>query len=255
MRKIFLLISIFAMLATVSYAESIDTDKLYREANQLYSEGEFEESNLIYQKIVDRGLHSPELLYNLANSYYKINMPVKAIINYERALILKPGDEDILYNLSIANRFVVDDIEEVPAPIFNKIGNSIKNQFTMESWGYIALAAILLTIALIGSMLFSNSNMRKKISFYLSIVMVVIFITSLISGLSHRDKIVNRNSAIVTAGAVTIKGAPDKSSTDLFIIHEGAKLKIIDNSFKEWKEIKLQNGQIGWINISDIEII
>jgi len=62
-------------------------------------------------------------------------------------------------------------------------------------------------------------------------------------------------NGIIMAPSVTVKSTPNEKGTDLFILHEGRKVMIKDNTMKEWKEIQLEDGNVGWIPSNVIEII
>ena len=83
-------------------------------ANRLYSEGKFDKAAQLYESVLKMGYESPELYYNLGNAYFKQQRIASAILNFERAALRNPSDEDIQFNLKLAHSFTVDRIEPIP---------------------------------------------------------------------------------------------------------------------------------------------
>jgi len=224
------------------------------QANELYKKGEFEKAVKAYQFVLDTGIESPEIYYNLANAYYKTGHVAPAILNYERAKLLAPNDKDIAYNLELAQKHVVDKLEVLPEFFLTRWYNGILNDFSADSWGWFSIALFISFLLFAGIYLFSHSANIKKIGFFLGIF------TLLFSGICYsfankQNKIMTqRKQAIVFTPSVTIKGSPDESGTELFLLHEGTKVKVID-SLGDWRNIQLSDGNEGWLNKKDIEII
>jgi hypothetical protein len=95
----------------------------------------------------------------------------------------------------------------------------------------------------------------RKISFSFSAFFLLLSILSFIFATTQMGNIRNRDTAIIMSPSVTVKSTPSGAGTDLFIIHEGRKVKILDSSMKEWVEIRLEDGNTGWIPVNAMEII
>ena len=106
------LICIFLIFPLLVFADG--NRALFQAANELYAKGEYIEAIEAYERILQTGQESSEVYYNLANSYFQNNQLSLSILNFERGLLLAPGDEDILYNLSIANELIIDKIDDIP---------------------------------------------------------------------------------------------------------------------------------------------
>jgi len=171
---------------------------------------------------------------------------VKAILNYERAKLLAPQDEDIDFNLKVANQFVVDNIEQLPKPFFSRWWVSLVNQSSSGGWAKISIGCFFLFLFLLGSFLFSRSSVIKKMAFYGALLFFVMMITSLSLAYKQHSYLKNHNTAIVLCPRVTVKSAPSSTGTNLFLIHEGLKVEITD-SLDHWKEIRLNDGNKGWM--------
>lgn len=223
-------------------------------ANNLYKQGEFKEAIDKYNSILEGGYESADLYFNLANSYYKNGEATDAIINYERAKLLNPKDEDIAYNLQMANRSVIDKIEAIPVAYIVELYRSSINRHSAEGWGYRALISIIIVLSMIALFYLSSSTRKRRIAFSVAVIALIYSGVTYSFASTQRDKIVNRTGAIITDRTVTVKGSPSETGTELFVIHEGLKVTIND-SLGDWREVKLPDGNMGWIHISAITVI
>jgi tetratricopeptide (TPR) repeat protein len=223
-------------------------------ANQAYTNGDYTQAIDHYEMILEHGYESAALYYNLGNAYYKQNIIDKAILNYERALLLKPNDEDIKYNLEMANRLTVDRIEKLPEFFLDVWFRNSINWFSSNQWAIISISAFVLALIFISIYLYTRKYGIKKLSFWLGLALVLVTIFSLIFSYQQKKKIIIKDTAIVMSPSVTVKSSPDLSGTDLFVIHEGTKVWLQDE-VGEWKEIKLSDGSKGWLRTDDIEEI
>jgi tetratricopeptide (TPR) repeat protein len=250
MNKVFLLI---LSLLTASIVAASPADSL-KAANDAYASEEFEEAVQMYESILDSGHLSAPLYFNLGNAYYKSNNIPRAILNYERAKLLAPNDEDIQFNLELANQFVIDKIDPLPQPFFVRWGQNILNLFPSNQWAIFSIASFLLTLILALIYLFSTRIVLKKVTFGLAAFILIISIITFIFSAQQKTKIVNPNHAIIFNPTVTVKASPDQSGTDLFVIHEGLKVKI-EQELNNWVEIKIEDGNSGWVRTEVLEEI
>lgn len=251
MKKILLIIiSVF-----VSYCSfALSTNAALDSATSSYKTGNFEKSVKIYETLLSEGLESATLYYNLGNSYFRLkNMP-QAILNYERAKLLAPEDEDINFNLALASGFIVDKVNPIPDFFVYTWIKSIVNTFTVNQWYIVSISLFIVSLLLIISFLFSGKVSMRKLFFWVGIIFFLLSIVSTIFAVKSRSEIVNNNTAIVMEAVSTAKSSPNENSTDLFIIHEGTKVTISEE-LDDWTEIKLADGSIGWIKSKDIEKI
>ena len=251
MKKIiFLLFLVSAVLYT--YAQ--ENDSLIIKANNLYSEAEYQEAINTYNSILENGYESSEIYYNIANAYYKEKLIALAILNYEKAILLSPNDNDIKYNLELSNRLVIDKIEVLPVFFLTDWIRNFKSIFSSDLWAIISLVSFIVIMVFILIYFFSRNVGLRKLSFIISIFTVIIFVISLMFSYQQKQSVISGRTAIVVSPSVTVKSSPDNSGTDLFVIHEGTKVWIEDK-ISDWNEIKLSDGSIGWIKTEDIEII
>ena len=186
------------------------------------------------------------MYFNLGNAYYKTGDINNAILSYERAKVLAPHDEDIEFNLKIANQYVVTSIEELPQPFFLRWRQSVVNMYPADSWSLISISAFSVFLILLGLFVFSRKVSIRRISFWVGILVVIFSGSTFSFAAQQKKKIVERNQAIVFCPRVTVKSSPTQTGTDLFLIYEGLKVEITD-SLTTWKEIKLADGNEGWL--------
>lgn len=245
---ILLILTIVSVHAEKQHNEWLDS------ANQAYTNGDYAKAINHYEMILEHGYESAALYYNLGNAYYKQNIIDKAILNYERALLLKPHDEDIKYNLEMANRLTVDRIEKLPEFFLNVWIRDSINWFSSNHWAIISIIVFVLALIFISIYIYTRKYGLKKLSFWLGFIFIIISVFSLIFSSKQKKKIITKDTAIVMEPSVTVKSSPDISGTDLFVIHEGTKVWLQDE-VGNWKEIKLSDGSKGWLKAEDIEEI
>ena len=224
------------------------------EADSAYVHGEYQKAIDSYETLLKKGV-SAELYYNLGNAYYRTENITRAVLNYERALLLSPSDPDIRFNLQMARSKTIDKIVPEQEMFFVTWYRSLVNLASVDGWAMIALICLGLAIILALIYLFSDLVWLRKVGFFGAFLMIVIFVCSNLFAHQQKTQLLNRTGAIITESAVTVKSTPAKNGIDLFILHEGTKVTIIDASMKEWKEIRLADGKEGWIETRQMETI
>ena len=224
------------------------------EADSAYVRGEYQQAIKDYEALLKQGA-SADLYYNLGNAYYRTENITRAVLNYERALLLSPGDRDIRFNLQMARSKTIDKITPEQDMFFVTWYRSLVNLTSVDGWANVALISLAMAIVLALLYLFSERIWLRKVGFFGAIILIAFFLLSNVFAHQQKDLLVHRRGAIVTVPAVTVKSTPAKQGTDLFILHEGAKVTITDGSMKDWKGIRLADGKEGWIETSQIELI
>ena len=248
MKRLYVLL--IGLLATGSLSAQ-NIDSLWNKANGLYANGMFKEASDIYQNIINDGRESSDLYYNLANAYYKQSMLGKAILYYERAYRLSSSNEDIAYNLALANTQVLDKIDPLPTFFAAKAVHSVKNLFTADGWGVLAIVFFGLGLLFILSAYFFTRRLFfRRMYFWAGIVAIMLSIFGIFIGSSTN----NAHEAIIMSPVSTIKSSPDASGKEIFILHEGTKVHVLDE-LSGWKKIKISSGKQGWAEADDIELI
>lgn len=223
-------------------------------ADSAYARQQYQQAIKDYEELLGKGV-SADLYYNLGNSYYREDNMTRAVLNYERALLLSPGDRDIRINLQIARGKTIDKITPESEMFFVTWYHSLVNIMSVDGWARLALISLALAIVLALIYLFSAKVWLRKIGFFGGIALVAIFLVSNVFAYQQKQELIHRTGAIVISSAVQIKSTPVKNGKDLFMLHEGTKVEIIDDSMRDWKEIKVADGKDGWIETSQIEVI
>jgi len=131
---------------------------------------------------------------------------------------------------------------------------TIRNKAASDFWTFLAVGCFILMLLFAGFFMYSNSVVLKKAGFYLAIVMIISTSISLSFAYKQKEKLVNRTHAIVFSPSVTVKSSPDVSGTEIFILHEGTKVKVI-GTLGNWNEIEWASGNVGWVETEAITII
>ncbi|MBN2481640.1 MAG: tetratricopeptide repeat protein [Bacteroidales bacterium] len=235
------------ILARPAMINASPVDSLISKANQHYINLEFDQAAAIYRSVVDAGYESGELYYNLGNAYYKLNRLSGAILYYEKALELSPYDEDIRNNLEMANMLIVDQVETIPVFFLSRWWRLIVNLFSPDVWAVFSILLFLISLVLFfWRTLVLNSARTGK--YLLPFGLMALFLSGLlyVFSISRKNYIVQNDKAVVMDLSVDVKSSPDEMGTSVFVLHEGTKVEIMD-SLQNWREIKLANGNRGWV--------
>lgn len=222
--------------------------------NKAYMDGAYDKAVEEYSAILEGGEYSMELYYNLANAYFKMEKIGKAILYYNKALRIAPSQEDVLHNLAIAETRTKDKITAVPEFFLHRWMRVVRNSVSCNAWGALSLLffALILTFALL-FLLASRLGVRKA-GFYGALCSLLLFAATTAFAISSRNDILTEDEAVVMSSAISVKSSPDRSATDLFVLHEGTKLRIVAE-FDEWVEVVIADGKKGWTERKNIETI
>lgn len=224
------------------------------EGDSAYIKNDFASAIQIYESLLQQG-EAPEIYYNLGNCYYKTDDIARAILNYERALLLSPGNADIRANLEIARSKTIDKVTPVPEIFFITWIKSLVNSQSSDAWARTGIVSFLLLLVSLAIFFFTQHIKWKKIGFSAAILFLIVTVLSNLFASQQKSYLTNRNDAIILSPSVTVRSTPSESGTSLFVLHEGRKVEIKDNSMREWKEIRLEDGKVGWVPSSSIEVI
>lgn len=250
MRKIFFIL--FMAFASVAFAN--DNAQLWSKANDLYSMGEYQEALNNYLEIEKGGYDSYKLYYNIGNAYYKLGDKGKSILYYEKALKLNPAGEDAQTNLQIAKLQTLDKIETLPEFILTTWIKGIRNWLSSNAWAYTALALFVITSLLLLAYKFAPTTGQRKLSFVIACITFLFMIFAILFAANLRSNANSEDTAIVMVPVSNIKSAPNATGNNLFILHEGTKIEILETA-GQWCRIEIADGRQGWMQKGDIEII
>ena len=222
-------------------------------ADSAYQMENYAEAIRIYEEIA-KDYEEANLFYNLGNAYYKNGENAKALLWYERALKLEPANEDIQHNIAFVNRKIIDKIDAVPETLFAQWWRSATNLMTERQWAVLSIIGSFLLFLSIGAYLFARSGGLRTTGFVTLWISIIIIVFSVIFANRQKEKAIHHTDAIVMDLVVDAKNAPNASGKNLFVIHEGLKVQIT-NEMNGWVEIRLPNGEKGWIAQNSIEKI
>ena len=248
------LILFVSLLGIITHAFAIDPFATVKEANDLYSKNQFEQAVKLYKSVCESGYASSELYFNLGNAYFKTNNIKEAILYYERAKLLNPGDKDIEYNLEMARSMTVDKINALPELFFITWIKWVRDLLSLSGWTILCLVTFILSLAALLLYLLSDRIGMKKTGFWIGVFILFVSLTSFAMGIQLKHMQTANNTAIIFASPVTLKSAPAESGTNLFVLHEGTKVEILDQ-VGEWRWVKIADGNRGWIKMSDMVLI
>jgi len=248
-------ILIFILLCVGFIANGMNTpDSLFLRGNEYYQAGNYEKAIDSYLEIDSMGYYSPELYYNLGNTYFRSNKLGRARLYLERAVLSKPGEEDYQANLEYLKSMLPDKFDEVPELFLKTWLREIVNLTNTDGWMKIAVLFFILFI--IGGLLYifsSNLSLRRS-GFYGGLLFLFIGTTTLVFSLKQNQRRFHSNHAIILEASQTVHSAPRESGKQLFVLHEGSKVKL-EKELEGWIEIKVSDGRKGWIPASSAEEI
>lgn len=255
LRKVVTVVTLLLSLGTSMNIQAKDLDSLWTAGVQAYTDGKFSDASAAWTSIEESGQKSAKLYYNLGNAWFKQGNYPKAILNYERALRLDPSYSDARYNLEFTSNFVQDKIEPVPEFILKSVARKVCYVMGSNAWAVIFL--VLLAAALVMGLLFllGSSVGKRRVGFYCGIVLLLLSAGALSFSIWQKSDSVKTDTAIVMSPVSSVKSSPSSgSSKDLFVIHEGTKVTILDE-VGSWKNIALADGRQGWITSNELEVI
>lgn len=226
----------------------------FNRATELYKKQNFEEAIKIYEKLIAEDKQAVSIYYNLGNCYYKNGNTAKAILNYERALKLKPGDEDALFNLKLAKLKIIDKIDELPELFYKRWMHQLSLWFSPSGWAIWLILCSIIIVLFACLYVFSIEPRIKKTGFIAAVFfLLVAFFSWSLSEESYRHTTIDKFGIIMNPSAY-IKSSPADNNPDLFILHEGTKIQVLDE-YENWMKIRIANGNEGWIKSGEISLI
>ena len=229
-------------------------EQRFEQGNEAYQQGKISEAMDIYESIFRNGYVSGPLYYNLGNAYYRSGNIPRAILNYERALRLMPGDDDLRHNLQLANLMITDKIEPIPRLFLWDYVDAVKNALTLEAATWLAYAGFVLVIGCICVVILGRTYLIRKLALWGSAVSVLFLLVLVALFFVKVNDVSRMNEAVVTANIVTVKNSPDEKSSDAFVLHGGVKVQIVDR-LSSWIKVRLADGKVGWMESKETERI
>lgn len=245
---------IYTLLILLGATLQVNAVSTKEKADSAYAKEDYQRAIALYESML-KSNESAEIYYNLGNAFYRTDNITRSIICYERALLLQPGDADINFNLQLARSKTIDKIEPESQMFFVTWYKSFVNLLSVDGWAHTAI--IMLVLALVAALvyLFVDTIWIRKVGFFGGVLALLLFIVSNVMAKHQQYRLDNRDGAIVISSSVAVKSSPSQGGTTLFVLHEGTKVTITDDSMKEWKEVRIADGKTGWISKTSIEVI
>ena len=245
---------VWLLLAMICFGGTSAKAVTKNNADTEYQKGNYQQAIRDYEEILKNG-ESAEIYFNLGNAYYRTDNITKAVLNYERARLLSPGDDDINFNLQFARSKTIDKITPQSEMFFVTWYKSLVNFTSVDNWAKTGILCIVMALLLVLLYLFGPQLMLRKIGFFGGLAFFVIFLLSNLFAFQQKQALDNRTGAIIMAPSVNIKKTPAKNSADQFVLHEGTRVDIIDKGMTDWRCIRVGDGREGWIETKAIEEI
>lgn len=245
---------ILLLLSTVLGASAQNPQTLMQQGNDAYAKGDFATAVQAYNSILEAGYHSADLYYNLGNAYYRLEEYGQSILNYERALRLKPNFRDAKENLDLVNSKTEDQIAPLPEIFLVQWAHNVVAWFSPTGWRVSTLILLAILGALIALFLLSRDYNWRKGALIGGIVTLLLLLLCIVCTISSHVQYNRHTQAIVTTPMTVVKSSPEDSSVDKLILHEGTKVGI-DETLGDWHKIHIADGNTGWLQASDLTII
>ena len=223
-------------------------DKWFEQANTAYNSGNYDTAVGLYEKVLATDMESVPVYYNMGNTYYKMREYPMAIYCYEKALKLDPSNEEVQTNLAIANLAIVDKIEPVPQSFIVRWWRSLRALCSSDFWAWCSVASFALLLVCVFLFLRSRSIGLRKLGFFSGMVFLIVFGLSVVFAAQLKQSAATQDQAIIMTPTVTVKSSPSETSVDLFVLHEGSKVTILETS-NGWNKIRIANGSVGWLEV------
>ncbi len=223
-------------------------------ADMEYQRGNYQQAIKDYEEVLKNGASS-QIYYNLGNAYYRTDNITRAVLNYERAHLLSPGDEDITFNLQLARSKTIDKITPVSEMFFVSWYRSVVNFTSVDTWAKMGIFSIVLALIGVLAYLFAPQIALRRVGYFAGIIFFLGFVLCNVFAFQQRQTLVNRTGAIAVSPTLGVRKTPSKQSAELFVIHEGTRMEITDRSMKGWRAIRLDDGREGWVETQQIEDI
>lgn len=223
-------------------------------ADAEYLKGNYQAAIKGYKEILKEGV-SADIYYNLGNAYYRTDNITQAVLAYERAYKLSPGDKDIRFNLQFVRSKTIDKITPQSEMFFVTWYNTLVNYTSSDTWAIVSIVSFILSLVMLSFYLFGANSIMIRGGFYVSMICIMLFLSTLFLTWQQKQQADNHDGAIIVAPSVTVKNTPSATSSNSMILHEGTRVDINDRSIKGWIGVCLTDGREGWLHQSDIEEI
>ena len=247
MRRYTLLICLLAIMGWGKAYAQENGDAWFEQANAAYNAGNYDSAKELYEKILTLDMESVPLYFNMGNTYYKMHDYPMAIYCYEKALKLDPSNEDVQINLAIANRAIVDKIEPMPQSFIVRWWQNTRVWFSGDQWAWLSIVVFALLLVSLFLFLRARKLGVRKLGFFTGLVFLLVFALSVVFAFQLKQSSLTQDQAIIMTPTVNVKSSPNEASVDLFVLHEGTKVDVLETE-SGWNKIRIANGSVGWLS-------
>ena len=242
------------LILVVFYANAAvfgqDAEILFEEANRVYAQGDYQSAVDLYLKIINQGVESGEVYFNLGNAYYKLDQIGPSILYYEKAKKYIEGDAALEQNLTLAQLKIVDKIDSIPKLFIEEWWYEIIHFTSINTMLWITFSLFTLSILLIIIQIFYNRPAIRRVMW----IFITIFLIMAILSVSRIYQFETSDFGVILEEKVSVFSEPGLSGTEVFILHEGTKVSI-NRRLDDWYEISIPDGKTGWLKSNTLAII
>jgi len=253
MKKLIVFFSVL-FLSSISFGQSLDYARdQFSQGNEAYMKGDYETALNHYLE-AETKTEGLAINYNLGNAYFKLGEIPESILHYERALRFDPSNEDVQYNLSIANDMIVDKIETLPKSKLQIWWKTFRYSLGPDGWADICIGLALASVLLFLLYYFGGSKALRRFGFFGGLVTLLFLVLTYTLAQSAENYRYAEKSAIVFTDKVDVKSEPRGGSVNVFVLHAGTKVEILSRE-GEWYEVEIASGAQGWIYQDELRLI
>ena len=246
----FVIISGVFFSADSAFCAENNVNQIFKSANSFYQEAKYDQAILEYEKILNQGLHSGNLYYNLANCYFKKGELGKAVLNYQRAEILMPADSDLKSNYDYARSLLNLGSNELYGKRWVRYLDRLFSEWDINSLTIsLSLLSVIVFLALILGLFLENMKPALKIMLPLTAVLFSLLLIPF-----NRKITCLNNSAVIISQEVQSKFEPLESATTYFTLGQGSLVEVIETT-PSWAKIRRPDGKIGWVHQSSLGFV
>ncbi len=219
-----------------------ESNAAFDAANKLYAQAKFADAAAAYEQILQSGLVSPALYFNLGNARFKAGEIGKAIFAYRRAEKLAPRDPDLEANL----QFVRDQIQG-PSDTPGRWQRALQH-LTLNEWTLLAATPLWICLLSLAAMQFRNNSRSifRNLAWLSGLAAI-----ALGACLFCAWKINSAPFAVVINNDAVVRNGPLEESQSAFTVHDGAELKVLDEK-NGWLQVSADN-RIGWVKSEAVQ--
>lgn len=244
-----LLFCILLLLPGISMA----SESVFSKATEAYEVGDYDRCSSMLDSLSVEGWYSPALFMNLGNAYFRNNKLGAAILNYEKALLLAPDNEEVIHNLEVARKATYDKQEIEPSKGMSIMFRSFVLRSSPQQWLWFGFMGMMLSSLLIlpaRILRWKHKGVFTGFGVFFALTAIVFFTSA---GL--HQQYLNSDKAVVMSSSASVLSEPKVSGEELFNLHEGTTVVVEDETTDdEWVRIELKD-KSGYIRRSDIAMV